>query len=126
MAGDPILFINLFINLRGPEGAGNVRGLKIDVRWYICTELWLLALNATSTVDTLPGPVGQRRGTGDVSEAIESHPAMSIGEILICLQCSISLSRLASSKNWVRIADIISASNDTSSSSLLSEFLTVV
>jgi hypothetical protein len=77
---------------------------------------------ATSTVDTLPGPVGQRRGTGDVSEAIESHPAMSIGEILICLQCSISLSRLASSKIWVRIADIISANN----SSLLSEFLTVV
>jgi hypothetical protein len=31
MAGDPILFINLFNNLRGPEGAGNVRGLKIDV-----------------------------------------------------------------------------------------------
>jgi len=31
MAGDPILFINLFINLRGPEGAGNVRGVKINV-----------------------------------------------------------------------------------------------
>jgi hypothetical protein len=31
MASDPILFINLFINLRGPEGAGNVGGLKVKI-----------------------------------------------------------------------------------------------
>jgi hypothetical protein len=47
MAGDPILFINLFINLRGPEGVGNVRGLKIDAPLVHfapscgCSLLWL-------------------------------------------------------------------------------------
>ena len=122
MAGDPILFINLFINLRGPEGVGNVRGLKIDVPLVHLRRAMAARSYGYIYSGYLPGPVGQRRGTGDVSEAIESHPAMSIGEILICLQCSISLSRLASSKIWVRIADIISANN----SSLLSEFLTVV
>ncbi len=31
MAGTPLLFINSFFNLRGPEGAGNVGGLKIKI-----------------------------------------------------------------------------------------------
>ena len=31
MAGDPVLFINSFINLRGPEDIGNIGRLEIDV-----------------------------------------------------------------------------------------------
>jgi hypothetical protein len=55
MARDPILFINSFINLRDPEGAGNVRGPKIDVSLVHLHRAVAARFHGYIYSDALPG-----------------------------------------------------------------------
>ena len=96
MASCPVLFINSFINLRGPEGVGHIARLEIDVLLVHLDAAVTPGLHRHVHGDSLPRPCGQR----SVAEIVklELPHVRRLRAFLICAWTSLLLIAVPSFK----------------------------